>query len=294
MLTYGEVREEVTLWAAHLQSSGVCKGDKVGLFSKNCNEFVIAYLAIIKAGGVVVPFNFQLAAPEVAYIVQDAGMRVMVTRQKLELDAALQECGCGPLKQLDFEDLRQPVDRSYEDIAMDDNDNCTIIYTSGTTGHPKGAMLSHRNLVANAKDFTQRVLMYSSDKTLCVLPMYHCFAWTVSVACPLLHGCCIVVQENYTLAEALRLIQRYEITQFAGVPTMIQMFEKGADSGQLASVRFLSVVVLPYRKSWQKILRKNLESPYRRVMACQRLRRSVLLIRLKKSRSDQLDRSCRM
>ena len=72
MLTYGEVREEVTLWAAHLQSSGVCKGDKVGLFSKNCNEFVIAYLAIIKAGGVVVPFNFQLAAPEVAYIVQDA------------------------------------------------------------------------------------------------------------------------------------------------------------------------------------------------------------------------------
>lgn len=239
MLTYGEVREEVTLWASHLQSSGVCKGDKVGLFSKNCNEFVIAYLAIIKAGGVVVPFNFQLAAPEVAYIVQDAGMRVMVTRQKLELDAALQECGCGPLKQLDFEDLRQPVDRGYEDIAMDDNDNCTIIYTSGTTGHPKGAMLSHRNLVANAKDFTQRVLMYSSDKTLCVLPMYHCFAWTVSVACPLLHGCCIVVQENYTLAEALRLIQRYEITQFAGVPTMIQMFEKGADSGQLASVRFL-------------------------------------------------------
>lgn len=60
MLTYGEVREEVTLWAAHLQRSGVCKGDKVGLFSKNCNEFVIAYLAIIKAGGVVVPFNFQL------------------------------------------------------------------------------------------------------------------------------------------------------------------------------------------------------------------------------------------
>ena len=133
MLTYGEVREEVTLWAAHLQSSGVCKGDKVGLFSKNCNEFVIAYLAIIKAGGVVVPFNFQLAAPEVAYIVQDAGMRVMVTRQKLELDAALQECGCGPLKQLDFENLRQPVDRGYEDIAMDDNDNCTIIYTFGST-----------------------------------------------------------------------------------------------------------------------------------------------------------------
>lgn len=238
ILTYGQVREEVTLWAAHLQSCGVRQGDKVGLFSKNCSEFVLAYLAIIKAGGVVVPFNFQLAAPEVAYIVQDAGMKVMVTRQKLELEAALRERGYGELKQLDFEELRQPAARPYEAVAMDENDNCTVIYTSGTTGQPKGAMLSHRNLLANAAGFTQRVLMYPEDKTLCVLPMYHCFAWTVSVTGPLLHGGNIIIQENYTLAEALRLIQRYQITQFAGVPTMIQMFEKGAEPQQLASLRF--------------------------------------------------------
>lgn len=238
MLTYGQLRTEITLWAAHLQSHGVRKGDKVGLFSKNCSEFVIAYLAIIKAGGVVVPFNFQLAAPEVAYIVQDADMKVMVTRQKLELDAALQERGCRPLVQLDFDDLRQTTEYAYTAAELDENDNCTIIYTSGTTGYPKGAMLSHRNLVANAHDFTERVLMYPTDKTLCVLPMYHCFAWTVSVSGPLLHGGCIVVQENYTLLDALRLIQKYQIDQFAGVPTMIQMFEKGAEPEQLASVRF--------------------------------------------------------
>lgn len=238
MLTYGQLRTEITLWAAHLQSHGVRKGDKVGLFSKNCSEFVIAYLAIIKAGGVVVPFNFQLAAPEVAYIVQDADMKVMVTRQKLELDAALQERGCRPLVQLDFDDLRQTTEHAYTAAELNENDNCTIIYTSGTTGYPKGAMLSHRNLVANAHDFTERVLMYPTDKTLCVLPMYHCFAWTVSVSGPLLHGGCIVVQENYTLLDALRLIQKYQIDQFAGVPTMIQMFEKGAEPKQLASVRF--------------------------------------------------------
>ena len=238
MLTYGQLRAEITLWAAHLQSHGVRKGDKVGLFSKNCSEFVIAYLAIIKAGGVVVPFNFQLAAPEVAYIVQDADMKVMVARQKLELDAALQERGCGPLVQLDFDDLRQRTEHAYAAAELDENDNCTIIYTSGTTGYPKGAMLSHRNLVANAHDFTERVLMHSTDKSLCVLPMYHCFAWTVSVSGPLLHGGCIVVQENYTLLDALRLIQKYQINQFAGVPTMIQMFEKGGEPEQLASVRF--------------------------------------------------------
>ncbi len=237
-LTYGELREEVTLWAAHLQNYGVRQGDKVGLFSKNCSEFVIAYLAIIKAGGVVVPFNFQLAAPEVAYIARDADMKVMVTRQKLDLADSMREYGCEPLLQLDFEDLRKPAPPVYTAVNMQANDNCTIIYTSGTTGYPKGAMLSHRNLLANANDFTKLVLMYPDDKTLCVLPMYHCFAWTVSVAGPLLHGVCIVVQENYTLAEALRLIQKHQITQFAGVPTMIQMFEKGATPEQLASIRF--------------------------------------------------------
>lgn len=237
-LTYGQLREEITLWAAHLQSHGVKKGDKVGLLSRNCSEFIIAYLAIIKAGGVVVPFNFQLAAPEVAYIVQDAQIQVMVTRQKLDLAAALQERGCGPLLQLDFADLRQPVEYAYVSVELEQKDNCTIIYTSGTTGYPKGAMLSHGNLVANAHDFTERVLMYPADKALCVLPMYHCFAWTVSVAGPLLNGCCIIIQENYTLAEALRLIGKYRVDQFAGVPTMIQMFEKGAAPEQLASIRF--------------------------------------------------------
>lgn len=122
--------------------------------------------------------------------------------------------------------------------------------------------------------------MYSSDKTLCVLPMYHCFAWTVSVACPLLHGCCIVVQENYTLAEALRLIQRYEITQFAGVPTMIRCLKRVPTAGSWHQYDFLSVVVLPYRKSWQKILRKIWKARTGGY-GLSELRRSVLLIRLK-------------
>lgn len=238
ILTYGQLRELVTSWAGTLQKKGIKKGDKVGLFSKNCNEFVIAYLAIIKAGGVVVPFNFQLAAPEVAYIVQDSQMKVMVTKEKMSLDKHLEEINYGELVQLDFDDLYADQDSVYAPVLAQDTDNCTIIYTSGTTGRPKGAMLSHRNLVANAHDFTLRVLMFPEDKALCVLPMYHCFAWTVSVVGPLLHGCCIVVQESYTLIEALRLIEKYQVTQFAGVPTMIQMFEKGALPEQLKNIRF--------------------------------------------------------
>ena len=74
--TYGQLRRKVVQWANYLQSRGVKKGDKVGLLSKNCTDFVVSYFAIIKAGAVVVPFNFQLAAREVAFIVKDASMRL--------------------------------------------------------------------------------------------------------------------------------------------------------------------------------------------------------------------------
>ena len=90
------------------------------------------------------------------------------------------------------------------------------------------------------------------------------------------------------LAEALRLIQRYEITQFAGVPTMIQMFEKGADSGQLASVRFFISGGASLPQKLAKDFKKKFGKPVQEGYGLSELRRSVLLIRLKKSRSDQI------
>lgn len=120
------------------------------------------------------------------------------------------------------------------------------------------------------------------------------FAWTVSVACPLLHGCCIVVQENYTLAEALRLIQRYEITQFAGVPTMIQMFEKGADSGQLASVRFFISGGASLPQKLAKDFKKKFGKPVQEGYGLSEASPVCTVNPAEKSRSDQLDRSCRM
>ena len=91
--TYGEFRKKVLDWAAFLQSQGVKRGDRVGLFSKNCPDFVAAYFAVVKAGGIVVPINFQLIAPEVAYIVQDTGMEILITRAKLDIGQALLDLG---------------------------------------------------------------------------------------------------------------------------------------------------------------------------------------------------------
>ncbi len=235
--TYGQVESLVNNWAAALQRQGVQPGERVGLLSKNSPYFVIAYLAIIKAGGVVVPFNFQLAAMEIAYIISDANIKHMVVNQPLELETALAEYHAPAVNQITFAQLLAMDEGMIpETVGMDEKDNCTIIYTSGTTGKPKGAMLSHKNLISNTEDFTQVISIATTDKMICVLPMYHCFAWTVSVSGPLYHGGTIVIQENYVFKDCVKLIQDNGVTVFAGVPTMIQLFLKGAQPEELATI----------------------------------------------------------
>lgn len=91
--TFGQARSKVRQWAAFLQQQGLKPGERVGLFSKNSSSFVLAYFAVIQAGGIIVPFNYQLAMPEVAYIIKDADIRFMLVAQELPLTEALQECG---------------------------------------------------------------------------------------------------------------------------------------------------------------------------------------------------------
>jgi len=238
-LTYGQLRTKIQEWANSLQAKGVKKGDKVGLFSKNCLDFVIAYFAIIKAGGVVVPFNFQLAPREIAYIVKDTDMKVLINRTPLDLAEALAEEGlAGKLAQYTYEDIEQPVIHEFKEYPIEENDNCTIIYTSGTTGKPKGAMLSHKNLITNSIGYTQQLHTNVNDIALCVLPMYHCFAWTVSITGNLMFGATIVIQETYIFKDTMKLIAAYKINNFVGVPTMMQLFVKGATPEELANIKY--------------------------------------------------------
>ncbi|MGE4588288.1 MAG: class I adenylate-forming enzyme family protein [Acidaminococcaceae bacterium] len=236
-MTYGQLRESIERRANFLQAKGLKKGDRVGLLSKNCADFVISYFAVIRAGGVVVPFNFQLAPREIAYIVKDAGLKLMIVRQKIDLAEALQEIDYAGLTQYDFIEMEEPIEHELIDYELHEDDNCTIIYTSGTTGKPKGAMLSHKNLVANSREFIAVITMSSNDICLCVLPMYHCFAWTVSVSGPLFYGGCIVIQETYIFKDTMGLIAKHNVNFFAGVPTMIQLFFKGAEAHELANIR---------------------------------------------------------
>lgn len=236
-VTYGELEKRVDHWARFLQAQGLLPGERVGLFSRNCSGFVTAYLAVIRAGGVIVPLNFQLAPREVAYILKDAGISFLITRQPLELTEALAEQGITGVRQFQYEELDAAVDQPLRPVKRQETDNCTIIYTSGTTGRPKGAMLTHRNLLTNARAYVEAVGQRPEDRVLCLLPMYHCYGWTVCVTSSLLLGNPVIIQTTYNFKTALRLVQAQNVTVFVGVPAVMELLVDGADLRELESVR---------------------------------------------------------
>lgn len=238
--TFGEMRRQVNAWAAFLQAEGIEKGDRVGIHSRNCTDYIAAYLAIIKAGAIVVPVNFQLIAPEIAYIVNDASMKLLITHDHIDnLEEALSYYGYrNKVRQLEFKDLRKDITK-FNSVLMTENDPCSIIYTSGTTGRPKGAVLSHKNIISDTLDVLEFVDYKEDDVSICVLPMYHCLGWTCGVNANLYKGTLNVIQDVFNFSECLKLIAKYKVTTFIAVPPIILLFLKAAPADSLASIRIL-------------------------------------------------------
>ncbi len=234
-VTYSQLQQHVEKYRNFFYHQGIREGENVGLFSRNSPEFVYSYMAIISLGAVVVPINFQLTAREIAYIASDAKMKHIVTYTPLDL----------PLQQLVIPDFKNEVANASYDNAPSlpaewpDTHSCVIIYTSGTTGNPKGAVLTHRNLFFNSEAFGKLLPSTAQDNVLCVLPMYHCFAWTCSVLNPLQNGASITILEAFAPKETLAAIKDYAVTIMFGVPPMYNFLIRVGEKEDLAGIKYL-------------------------------------------------------
>ena len=242
--TYKQLRAQVAAYRAFLHSQGVRAGDNVGLISRNAVEFVYGYMAVVSLGAVVVPLNFQLTAREIAYIINDARIRHLITAEPLGLGAELERCGYqGDLAQYVIPTVKARLAAETfppapdADAGLGADSHCAIIYTSGTTGNPKGAVLSHGNLVSNAAAFREALTVTAADNVLCVLPMYHCFAWTCAVLNPLLCGASVTVLDGFTPKDTIAAIKEYRVTVMYGVPPMYNFLSRAGEPGDLAGVR---------------------------------------------------------
>ena len=243
-LTYAQVNGAANQVANLLVSRGIQPGDKVALSCPNLPYFTIVYFGILKAGATVVPLNVLLKGREVAYHLDDSDAKAYFCFQgtpELPIGAAGkagfdQTDGCehffvitaDPAAESPIEGAetmgramaQQPP--TFDTVETDDDDTAVILYTSGTTGQPKGAELRHRNMRDNALIGTE---LFGADAErpdtyLCVLPLFHSFGQTVIQNGAFAFGGTVVMLPRFEAGAALALMDREEVTFFAGVPTM--------------------------------------------------------------------------
>ena len=218
--SFREIDDLAGRMAGGFAARGLKAGDRVVLHLPNGWQWVVAYHAIARLGGVVVPANFLLSAEEVAYITEDSEASALICpadrRAAFTTRARIFTLGAAP----DAEELTGLLDGAYMlPVERSPDDLFTIGYTSGTTGRPKGATMTHGGLFASLAGTATLHVRHAGDAVLTSLPFPHVYGNIVMNACFLV-GARLITTPRFDAGEALRLIAAEKATLFEGVPTM--------------------------------------------------------------------------
>ncbi|MCE7981267.1 MAG: hypothetical protein DYG89_08765 [Caldilinea sp. CFX5] len=222
-LTFADLYAAVDRMAAGLQQWGLGKGDRVAFFISSRPELIIAYLAVIRLGAVVVPINLRYRRLEIGHILTDCTPRLLVT-ETAQL-AILDEVGADKasvealLLAEDFDRWQAPVDWLQLPLVASD-DLALIIYTSGTTGRSKGAMITHNNVIATVTGLLSAWAWQPQDKLLLCLPLFHTHGLIVGLHCALAAGATVLLRAQFEAKTILADLLSGEPTLFFAVPTI--------------------------------------------------------------------------
>jgi fatty-acyl-CoA synthase len=237
-MTYGELWSESRALAASLQNMGIEKGDRVAVCLPNWHEFLVMYAAIAHLGAILVPCNTRYRTEEVEYILRNCGAKLaFVTREHSGVNhweqftaAQLRVSSLQHLVAVRFEAdgllsyeslLAAGSTASFSPAAIEPKEDVVfILYTSGTTGNPKGAMLTHSNVVHTATMTAECLRCTSDDVFLVAVPVFHVFGMVPSILSAIAAKARMVFMEQYKAGEALDIIQAEKVTIHHGVPTM--------------------------------------------------------------------------
>lgn len=223
--TYSKAKEKIFSLASHLLDLGIKKGDRVVIYSENCPEWAISYLAITSIGAVVVPIDIMLSKDEIKPLVSHCGAALIILSRKgkgkLQEKISRLELNMEEIDNLKFSELK------FDKIPLLDSDLATILYTSGTTGKSKGVMLTHNNIMSNVLSIARSIKVGPGDNFLSVLPLHHTFESTCGFLAPFYMGCSITYAESLKSYQLLRNMQETGVTIMCGVPLLYQLFYNG-------------------------------------------------------------------
>jgi long-chain acyl-CoA synthetase len=223
--TFSELADNAARFAAYLGDRGLRPGDRVGVMLANSPEFPMVFYGVLHAGAVVVPMDPLGSAREVTFILTNTGARLLVFAPSCgaaatagALAAGVPRVGVGEhtLGQLtnDFLGHAWPVTRASDD-------NAVILHTSRTSGAPKGALLTHRNLVSNQAVVARRLLNIGpGDVILGCLPLFHAFGMTCGLGAAISTGATLALLPSFDPGTALEMVAAERVTVFEGLPSM--------------------------------------------------------------------------
>ena len=224
-MTYRALDEASARVAGLLHERGLKPGDRVGIMMPNVAEVPVVYYGVLRAGGVVVPMNPLLKAREVAYYLGDSGAGLMFAwhafADQARGGAEQAEAECIVVDGVSFPDLLASAAADDQVADTGDEETAVILYTSGTTGHPKGAELTHGNLISNTEVARANIVRAGPDDVIFGgLPLFHVFGQTVALNVAVASGACLTLLPRFDAGRALRIIAEHQVTVFEGVPTM--------------------------------------------------------------------------
>ncbi len=256
--TYAQFGERASRLAGALREAGVKAGDRVAFFSLNCHRMLEAYFGVLEAGAVLLPLNFRLAPGELAYILNDAGAKMLFLEKEFTrvvdhfrkdvatvqaffmLDAAPQAPWLSPAN---YEDMLAAATPYRADVMdFDENSPAELFYTSGTSADPKGVMLTHRNVYLHALSVCVTFITKPESVNLHTIPLFHANGWGTAHSVTLTGGTHVMLS-RFTCAEVFELIERERVDSLSLVPIMATALVNSPERKKydLSSLQWISI-----------------------------------------------------
>jgi fatty-acyl-CoA synthase len=253
--TYAELAADVDALALGLLETGIGQGDRVGIWAPNCAEWTLTQYATAKIGAILVNINPAYRTRELEFVLNQSGTKLLVSAERLKTSdyvAMIAEVrprcpGLARVVVIGHPEWQALLDRGREldraalnSIQLDTDDPINIQYTSGTTGFPKGATLSHHNILNNGF-FVGELCDYTEADRICIpVPFYHCFGMVMGNLAATSHGACMVIPApSFDPVATLETVQAERCTSLYGVPTMFiaELSAPGFADYDLSSLR---------------------------------------------------------
>jgi long-chain acyl-CoA synthetase len=229
--SYAEFQESVKRTAAMLTSHGIGKGDVVSLLMPNSAEYIIGYFACWRLGALAGPVNSLLKEHEIEFVMNNSEAKAILVHTEYQPVIEKMRTRLPHLQSIiNFDDEAEAARSGYAGLrpagtpeACVPGDDAIIIYTSGTTGKPKGCLLTHGNIIANARQIGDWLKFSADDRLLTIMPLFHMNAVSVTTMSALYAAGSTVVSPKFSGSKFWNIVSDYQITSFGSVATMLSM-----------------------------------------------------------------------